>query len=206
MRSKAVCAFRVSSSFYASLDRARLRIPFTLQKHNTWITIMEQGNNDFLPCCFYQNQRSSRTSTRGRREKAGNTHTLLPATLFPCPAWLHSKSFQFVKESLQRDMHQNHFFVWGRFLLARKRYFNLLVWWESERERGGGWHLLHSHPKHMQKIILHLFPISLLYYSHRTSWGCVWTSQHPLLPIWPPFSGFLCTLIRSQAQGQKGWT
>lgn len=71
-------------------------------------------------------------------EKAGNTHTLLPATLFPCPAWLHSKSFQFVKESLQRDMHQNHFFVWGIFVLARKRYFNLLVWWESERERGGG--------------------------------------------------------------------
>ncbi len=36
------------------------------------------------------------------------------------------------------------------------------------KERGEGWHLLHSNPKHMQKNILHLFPISLLYYSHCT--------------------------------------
>jgi len=47
----------------------------------------------------------------GERERAGNIHMVLPVTLFPCPAWLISKSFQFVKESLQRDMHQNHFFV-----------------------------------------------------------------------------------------------
>lgn len=100
-------------------------------------------------------------------EKAGNTHTLLPATLFPCPAWLHSKSFQFVKESLQR--HASKSFLCLRYICARSKEilqpFSLMREWKRE---GRGWHLLHSHPKHMQKIILHLFPISLLYYSHHT--------------------------------------
>lgn len=141
MRSKAVRSFRVSSPFNRSLDHSRLRIPFTLQKHNTWIT----------------------THTQMR----GSKHIHSPVTLFPSPAWLNSKSFQFVKASLQRDMHQNNFFVWDLFLLAWKRCFSLLAW--CKRGVGGwGWHLLCSHSKHMQKIISHLYPIYVLYCIHHT--------------------------------------
>lgn len=137
MRSKAVCAFRVSSSFYASLDHARLRTPFTLQKHNTWITIMEQGNNDFLPCCFYQNQRSTKREER-EKERAGNTHSASCNTLsLPCLA-----SFQIIPicERISPERHASKSFLCLRFIPARSKeiILNLLAWLDREREKEGG--------------------------------------------------------------------
>lgn len=169
MRSKAVCAFRVSSSFYASLDHARLRTPFTLEKHNTWITIMEQGNNDFLPCCFYQNQRS--TYTRGKKEKEReqetHTHSASCNTLsLPCLA-----SFQIISicERISPERHASKSFLCLRFIPARSKEIipNLLAWLDREREKEGG--ICCTATRNIcKKIIPHLFPISLLCYSHRT--------------------------------------
>lgn len=211
MRSKAVCAFRVSSSFYVSLNHARLRTPFTLQKHNTWITIMEQGNNDFLPCCFYQNQRS--TYTRGRREKEReqetHTHSASCNTLsLPCLA-----SFQIISicERISPERHASKSFLCLRFIPARSKeiILNLLAWLDREREKEGGICCTATRnicKKNNSASFSH-FPL-MLQPPHRSS-GCVWTSQHPLLPIWPRqgvFSAFLCTLIRLQAQDWKGWS
>lgn len=143
------------------------------------------------------------------RESRKHTHSASCNTL-PLP---RLASFQIISicERISPERHASKSFLCLGYISASSKEilqpFSLMREWKRE---GRGWHLLHSHPKHMQKIILHLFPISLLYYSHpHKSSVCVWTSQHPLLPIWPRqgvFSGFVCTLIRSQSQGRKDWT
>lgn len=209
MRSKAVCAFRVSSSFYASLDHARLRTPFTLQKHNTWITIMELGNNDFLPCCFYQNQEHihKREERAKEREQETHTHSASCNTLsLPCLA-----SFQIISicERISPERHESKSFLCLRFIPTRSKeiILNLLAWLDKEKKRAASVaQPPRTYAKNHSASFSHFPP--MLQPPHRRS-GCVWTSQHPLLPIWPRqgvFSAFLCTLIRLQAQDWKGWS
>jgi len=168
---------------------------------------MEQGSNDFLlGCCFYQNQRNTCTTGwgGGERESRKHTHGASCNTLsLPCLAYFQIIS---ICERISPERHASKSFLCLRFIIARSK--DIIQPFSLMRMRGErGWHLLHSHPKHMQKIILHLFLISLLYCSHHTeAQACVWTSQHPILPIWPRqgvFSAFLCALIRSQTQSWK---
>ncbi len=101
------------------------------------------------------------------RESRKHTHSASCNTL----SLPRLASFQIISicERISPERHASKSFLCLRYICARSKEilqpFSLMREWKRE---GRGWHLLHSHPKHMQKIILHLFPISLLYYSHRT--------------------------------------